>query len=185
MHIDRHDPSRYCANYCEENIWRLGNALALPKGSAWVVVISNAQRRVAIWHQLGAAHPLDPIVWDYHVVLAAAAAPDWHCFDFDSRLAQPAPIRDYLGASFPVPDRVPPGYRPLFKFIALERYLSEFGSDRSHMHSGEEGWLSPPPAWPAIGTSNTLADMIDMSNQRHGAVRDLAQTLRFFDLQRA
>ena len=177
MRIDSQDPSQYCANYCEENIWRLGSRLA-PR-TAWVLIISNFQQGVAIWRQRSASRVPDPIVWDYHVVLAAASAGGWDCLDFDTRLPCPVPLDTYLSASFPAQDRVPRAYRPLFKCIPLPRYLREFGSDRSHMRASG-AWLSPQPRWPAIGSHHTLPAMIDMRNRQHGQVFDLAQLRRFF-----
>lgn len=171
------ESSRYCANFCEENIWQLAQQIDQP---CQVVFISNPDRQVAFWQQQAA--PLgEPLVWDYHVVLFEQRSGQTLCHDFDSRLISPLSAVDYLTASFPEPHRVMPLYQPRFKLIEKERYLSGFASSRQHMRRDRQ-WLSPPPNWPCIGISNNQADnlqqLIDCDDKRWGACYSLPALLK-------
>ena len=169
-------PPRYCANFCEENIWQLAQHIDNP---CRVVFISNPNRQVAFWQQQSA--PLgEPLIWDYHVVLFEQRSSQVLCHDFDSRLSSGLAAVDYLSASFPQADNVMPQYQPIFKLIDKDRYLNGFASSRQHMRRDQQ-WLSPPPSWPCIGfsanRSDNLQQFIDSNDKQWGECYSLTALL--------
>lgn len=144
-------PPRHHPFYCEENIWHLCRGGEVTE----VLVITNAARRVALWHQQ-AAPPDQPIVWDYHVVAAGAG----RIWDLDSRLGYPIERDAYLTATFVTVGLQPPEYDPRFAVIAAAEFAREFRSDRSHMRRPDGSWQAPPPPWPPIADDSNLADYL-------------------------
>jgi protein N-terminal glutamine amidohydrolase len=142
----RHHPM-----YCEENIWHLCQDQAIDR----VVFITNAARRVALWHQR-AAPPDQPIVWDYHVIATAGAG----VYDLDSRLSCPVGPHEYLAATFATVGIQPPQYDPRFAVVEAEAYVRQLRSDRRHMRRADGSWQAPPPPWPAIGEGSNLGDYL-------------------------
>lgn len=161
---------RYCANYCEENVWQLAREPSLLEGPRRVVFITNATKSVAVFHQRSAPEPHEPVVWDYHVILAIVGR---GIYDLDSTLPFPCPIREYLDAAFrPVAAR----FRPKFRLIDADEYVEGFSSDRAHMRRADGSFQSPPPSWPApAGSAFVLAEVLDLSRRTPGAVLDLTQ----------
>jgi hypothetical protein len=154
----------YRAFWCEENIWHLVQHQAAAADDRLVLVITGAQDQVACWKQK-AGNELDPVVWDYHVVLATRAD-GWQIWDLDSRLGFPVPAQTWMQMTFPYPEQVPPRFRPRFAAIPAQDYLQRFGSDRAHMRDLHGQWQQPPPPWPAIdGQGLRLADLIQQARQ--------------------
>lgn len=104
------------------------------------------------------------MIWDYHVVLLANQL----VFDFDSLLDFPLSLVDYLNHSFDVVGD--PRFRPLFKLIEADVFITEFSSDRSHMLDPGGRFLQSPPKWDMIySNGNNLDHFIDMQSVEFGA----------------
>lgn len=146
--------------WCEENVWHLAQHPAVAAASErLVLLLSGAQAQVACWQQK-AGQDGDPILWDYHVVLAARFD-GWQIWDLDGRLGCPTGARQWLRATFPCPEVVPAAYQPRFAVIPADEYVARFGSDRAHMLDASGNWQQPPPPWAAItGTGLTLAEAL-------------------------
>lgn len=175
MHLDR-SLARYTPCYCEENIWHLAQHDALAQYDRWIIFIANHRRACAFWCQRGAPDPQAPVVWDYHVVLAARIDGTTWIFDFDSTLDFPVAARSYLDHTFPVAARIPPPFTPLFRVIPADQFVARFASDRSHMREANGSFIKPPPPWPEIHTAQeqmNLDRFIDMRAEFIGAVLDL------------
>lgn len=142
--------------WCEENIWQLAAHPAPGPGERRVLVLTGAAAEVACWEQR-AARPGRPLLWDYHVVLAAHDG-GWRIWDLDTRLGAPLPAADWLRGTFPAPERVRAAYQPRFAVFAAQAWRDGFGSDRAHMRRADGGWQRPPPPWPPpSGQAITLA----------------------------
>lgn len=149
--------------WCEENIWHLAAHPAPGPGERLVLVITGAGGEVACWQQR-AGPPDEPILWDYHVVLAAQGDGGWTLWDLDSRLGAPLPASDWLHGTFPCPERVRRPYRPRFAVFPATEWRTRLGSDRSHMRRADGGWQRPPPPWPPpAGGGLTLAQAIGLA----------------------
>jgi hypothetical protein len=164
----RHDvrrvPPLYQPFFCEENIWHLAQSADVPGAERLVLVISGEQG-VACWHQK-AGDEGAPILWDYHVVLAARDGGAWQLWDLDGRLGYPVPAEMWLRTTFPMPDLVPARYQPRFAVIPAAEYVRTLGTDRSHMRDAHGGWLKAPPPWPApAGHGLTLPDAVAQARQ--------------------
>jgi len=175
------EDSAYWPRFCEENVWHLAGNIARDVDEAWVVFISNHERRVAIWEQKARAGRA--MVWDYHVVLLESAGGRWRVTDPDSALETPIDANRYLAASFPpLPDEYSE-FRPLFRLIAADIYRATLRSDRSHMRSASGRWFAPPPPGPPIGQSGAQAEgsnlmrFVEMERPFVGTVCDLAGLL--------
>jgi hypothetical protein len=119
---------------------------------------------VACWKQK-AGSDSDPVLWDYHVVLATRGDA-WRVWDLDSRLGFPVAAQMWIQTTFPFQERVPRRFQPRFAAIPAEDYLRHFGSDRSHMRDFQGKWHRPPPPWTAIdGQGLRLADVIKQAKQ--------------------
>lgn len=163
---------RYHPYYCEENAWHLCQSPIVAAADPQVVVVSNATRSVALWHQR-AAPPDEPIAWDYHVLVAARAAGLWQVWDPDSRLGYPMHAGDYLTATFATVGHQPAVFDPRFRILAAATYTERLRSDRSHMCTAGGGWRKPPPPWPPISDpaeGTNLARFIDMDDAIAGEV---------------
>ncbi|MEX1368336.1 MAG: hypothetical protein AB1Z98_34715 [Nannocystaceae bacterium] len=164
----------YAPFYCEENIWQLSTAAALPSPRA-VLVISNPLHCVAIAHQRIAPTPGRPIVWDYHVILAAHTPTGWAIWDLDTTLGVPVPLGPYLRASFAYPDGFPPPFDARFRVVPAERYRQTLCTDRSHMLDEHGQHRAAPPPWPAIGTGTNLMRFVDTTAEFEGEVVPLTE----------
>lgn len=157
-------PILYQSFWCEENIWQLVQHPAAAAKERLVLVITGAEAQVACWKQK-AGNDIDPVLWDYHVVLATRGDA-WRVWDLDSRLGFPVAAQTWMQKTFPFPERVAPRFQPRFAAIPAEDYLREFGSDRSHMRDVHGKWQQPPPPWTAIdGQGLHLADVIQLARQ--------------------
>lgn len=162
-------PIPYQPFWCEENIWHLAAHPAPGAGERVVLVITGAVDEVACWNQR-AGHPGQPVLWDYHVVLAVRSAA-WEVWDLDTRLGAPLAFTAWLQGTFPMPERVRAPYQPRFGVFAAEAWIAGLRSDRSHMRRADGGWQHPPPSWPMIsGAGFTLAEAI--ATARDGLDRD-------------
>jgi len=129
----------------------------------------------------------DIVIWDYHVILLLRSrrrekASVW-VYDFDTRLAIPCSLKDYLHGTFK--EDVPPQYASLFRVVPAHLYLNNFASDRSHMLSpstslGEPVYLAPPPPYPPLGQihgkrNNLMASFVNVrtSEDTYGDVLDI------------
>jgi hypothetical protein len=139
-------PLPYQAFWCEENIWHLATHPAPGTGERLVLVITGAEAEVACWNQR-AGRPGQPILWDYHVVLAVRATA-WLIWDLDTRLGAPVPATAWLHGTFPQPERVREDFQPRFGVFTSAEWVSGFGSDRSHMRRADGTWHQPLPPWP-------------------------------------
>lgn len=159
---------RYCAYFCEENVWHLcaddgvtDRGAPIPVEERRVVFISNARKRVLMRNQrLGA------VQWDYHVVLLARG----RVWDLDSALELPTPLDRWVKESF-LP--LVPGCAPRFRVVDAPTYLERFASDRSHMIGPDGLPLQPLPPWPPIGPGMTLPRFIDLESPYVGDVLDV------------
>ena len=152
-------PILYQPFWCEENIWHLAVHPAPGTGERLVLVITGAGTEVACWNQR-AGSPGQPVLWDYHVILAVRS-PVWRIWDLDTSLGSPLPAQTWLHGTFPRPAQVRRTNQPRFAVFTASAWLAGFASDRSHMRRSDGGWQQPPPPWPPIdGLDLTLADAI-------------------------
>jgi hypothetical protein len=140
----------YTPRFCEENIWKLAQAL-LSQGfdpeTLQVVFLSNRKRQVALaWQKI--APPGRLLVWDYHVILLASMENELYVFDFETRLGFPCQADWYFRKTLPEALVLLKHLRPSVRIIPASSYLKRFCSDRSHM-LGEVG-PEDFPAWPPI-----------------------------------
>ncbi len=155
----------YTSLFCEENILLLIKSLiteGINIDNIRVIFIINESKQIAIFNQLS-ANIGEPIIWDYHVILAATIDKIETIFDFDSRLPFPCRIEHYLKSSFL--ENIKPQYISQFRIIAANQYLRYFYSDRSHM----AGVISKSkfPQYPTICSSSKfkmyLQDLVDIN----------------------
>ncbi|GMT28637.1 hypothetical protein PFISCL1PPCAC_19934, partial [Pristionchus fissidentatus] len=146
---------QYQSCYCEENVYLMGKEMAnhRPIDEFHVIFVSNSTRSVLLTNQL--ANENGTVCWDYHVILLHTNANSSLVYDLDSRLAFPVAATEYIIESFP--RQVRSELAPIFRLIPLSSYLSFFSSDRSHMLSPLGSYLSPPPPWPPISSSEALS----------------------------
>lgn len=138
--------------WCEENIWHLTADPRVADRAREVWLISNPERRVAMWAQRAAPSAEMPVVWDYHVVLLARGERGAELWDLDHTGPCPRPVTDWLAASFAPLDGLAAlkPLQPRFRVITAEVYRSSFASDRRHMRSEDGAWSAPPPPWEPI-----------------------------------
>lgn len=153
------DAPLYCPFYCEENVWQLCAHPRVADAERWVLFVSNAIRKVAMWGQRAAAAKDLPIAWDYHVVLLfrAPAEPTtgqgpgpWQIWDLDAREPDPRAAADWLARSFAHIGLLPPKYTPRFRMVSCADYRRHLRSDRRHMLRPDGLPRRAPPSWPAI-----------------------------------
>jgi hypothetical protein len=166
------DALPYAAFFCEENVWQIARSalVPVPVSSRHVVFISNAQRAVAMWSQRAAV--VDPVLWDYHVVLLA----DGVVVDVDCTAGKVLPVRDWVVASFR--EGIPDQAKPRFRVVDAAVFAALFSSDRSHM----QGAGKPEPPWPAPwqpALGMNLMRFVDLDDDVAGFVCDLSGLLAF------
>ena len=100
----------------------------------------------------------------------------WQVYDLDTLLSTPTPMVQYLESTFAGAD-LPAQFRPIFRLIDADEFVSVFSSDRSHMKDGDGNWLVAPPPWRPIirNQRSNLMDLIDMQTTSFGQTMDLAQ----------
>lgn len=163
---------RHAPYYCEENVWWLAQEPRFAGLPSEAVIISNERRTVAMRSQR-ASPAGEPIVWDYHVVLAVRSAEDVEVWDLDCTEGAPLSASAWLDASFDL--HVPRQLAPRFRVMASETYVTAFASDRRHMRRADGSWQAPPPPWPVIGAgAHSLERLIDLADATHGAAIDLS-----------
>lgn len=125
---------KYTPLFCEENIWKLIEALYLNKlaNPIHVLFIINRSSSIAIFNQKRSLNQ-KPVIWDYHVILTAQIENSTVVFDFDSKCEFPVDIKEYFNDTFPVNVSLYDSYIPMIKVIKAQDYLSHFHSDRQHM----------------------------------------------------
>lgn len=168
--------THYAPFYCEENVWWLAEEPRFAGQPTEVVFVSNARRTVAVWGQRAARGPGEPVVWDYHVVLATRGERGVEVWDLDSAIGTPLRAADWLDASFD--PRAAPRFAPRFRVVDASTFVARFASDRRHMRTPAGGWRVPPPSWPVIGDgAHNLEAWVDVHDDTFGAAIDL-DTLR-------
>jgi len=133
----------YTANFCEENIWQLGQrliTLGYTSQTLRVLMLSNAERHIALYQQQQQPSPGQPIIWDYHVLLLATDTQ--LIYDFDSRLPFPVSAERYFQETLMSTTQA--NWWVWIRAIPLVKYLAHFTSDRSHMLTS----TTPPNIWP-------------------------------------
>ncbi len=172
----------HCPFFCEENVWQLlrtGLPDAVADGAA-AVFVTNRHRTVAMWGQRAAR--VDPITWDYHVVvlLTGAGCEGGLVLDLDDRIRADWPVAQWLAHAFR-PD-LTAEFAPCFRIVPRAQFLERFSSDRSHMRDAKAQPTRPFPTWPApfdpqVGM--TLPRFFDLDDPIAGIVTDAAGLLRF------
>jgi hypothetical protein len=149
----------YTPLFCEENIWQLLRLVVeagVEPDALRVLLISNAERRVALLRQRRGNGPHGLVVWDYHVVLRSLARGGDLIYDYDTTLPFPTASADYLAATFPAEAAVAPPFRAQLREIPGDSYLRRFWSDRSHM-AGQVPAEAFPPWTPILATHEPIA----------------------------
>jgi hypothetical protein len=146
--------------FCEENVWRLAykKIRESPENRFYVCFVSNADKTVAMCHQLAGRSRNEPVYWDYHVILLRwSRDKQVLVFDIDSSLPYPQPLDLYLRESFSSDNMAfAPPFAPQFKIIPADLYLQYFASDRMHMYNTKsQTWNAPPPPYECIGGLST------------------------------
>jgi len=126
----------YTPLFCEENIWKLIDALYTNQGLSTkpidVLFILNQNNSIALFEQK-LSTGANPVIWDYHVVLVAKNTSNIVLFDFDSNCSLPKNIADYFHQTFPDNAVLPETVRPLLKPINADYFYKHFYSNRQHM----------------------------------------------------
>lgn len=131
-----------------------------------------------MWAQRAAA--VDPVVWDYHVVVVANDARGAVVVDVDCTAGAVLSLADWAAASFR--DFVPAAARPLFRVVDAPTFLRTFSSDRSHMLDDSGRPVKVPPSWPApVNGPMNLMRFVDLDDDIAGFVCDLDHLLHFGD----
>lgn len=160
----------YTENYCEENIWHLCQHPDLSDFSKKVLIISNRSKNCPFLQQKSSIDQ-QAVWWDYHVILLASKSGINLVYDFDSTLALPSSLSDYLRLTFDEKTNWRVSDFPGFKSIEASVYVQTFFSDRSHMKDPEGNWIFSPPHWPHIESEeklslSTLLDFTETSQER-------------------
>ncbi len=166
---------RYQPFFCEENVWHLSQSPGLSDLPRRVVFISNPRRACPLFLQRASECSLEPVIWDYHVVLAVLSD-GWRIWDLDSRLDLGVSLHQYTTATFVGAALLPPDLALRFRLVEADLYQERFRSGRAHMRGQDGRWLHPPPPWPAIvgdSQGSNLARFIDMEAEFIGVVTDL------------
>ena len=164
-------PHRYAPSYCEENVWWLAQEARFAGLPAEAVIVSNAARAVQMSAQRASASG-EPVLWDYHVVLAVRAAQGIEVWDLDCTAGAPLAACAWLDASFD--PLAPPALAPRFRRIEAGSYVATFASDRRHMRHDDGTWIAPPPPWPIVGGgAHALDRWLDLDDEAMGPPIDL------------
>jgi hypothetical protein len=163
-HAQRHQPF-----FCEENALLLvRDASGLP-GPRAAVFITNERGVVPMWGQRAAE--VDPILWDYHVVVLLPAL--GVIVDLDDRASVAWPVASWLTHAFrPLAD---PSLAPRFRIVDAPDLERTFSSDRRHMRDDGGKPLRPFPPWPAPFRADlgaTLPRFLDVHDDIAGVVVD-------------
>jgi hypothetical protein len=158
----------YQPYFCEENAWHLVTGTALPRPRAAVFITSSTDV-VPMWGQRAAS--VDPILWDYHVVVLL---PDHGVIvDLDDRCALVWSVDAWLTHAFrPLAD---PSLAPRFRVVDEDALRATFSTDRRHMRDDQGRCRQPFPPWPppwqpALGS--TLPRFLDPRDDVAGVVVD-------------
>ena len=144
-------PPRYCAYFCEENIWHLCAHPRVADSERAALFITNPKRRVAVWGQRLCTDPDLPIAWDYHVVLLfRPPGARWQAWDLDCHVREPQPAQTWLLSSFRGAQVLPPEFLPRFRLVPADDYRRHLRSDRRHMRDAAGEELQPHPSWAPI-----------------------------------
>lgn len=168
----------YAPYWCEENVWHLCADDRIGSGAAEVAIVTNADRRVALFHQRASTRRDGLVVWDYHVLLFACTN-GWQAWDLDTKLGLPVSALEYIERTFP--PVLDPTLAPRFRVLAAADYRVGFGSDRRHMRAHDGTWLQTPPPWPPIGRAHELPKLLDTDDCTSApwiGVDDLVQRYR-------
>lgn len=108
--------------YCEENVWRLAHRMTNKEGNRkrhqyQVVFVSNPTKCVPMFQQLANSNPLEPVFWDYHVILFETSKDGTKVLDIDSHLPYKLSLKDYLKAVFPNWNEWTQTYLPYFRYV--------------------------------------------------------------------
>uniref|UniRef100_A0A0A9Z8C0 Protein N-terminal glutamine amidohydrolase n=1 Tax=Lygus hesperus TaxID=30085 RepID=A0A0A9Z8C0_LYGHE len=191
----------YTKCYCEENIWKLVEALKLGESrvldQCWVVFISNDDRTIPLWKQkAGHQDSNHLVIWDYHVILVVRSednsSHEEYVVDFDTVLPFVFPLKDYYDLAIQDESQMIDSFKRKFRVIKATEYFEKFASDRSHMlridDSGVQVYASPPPSYPPIETKdskNNIQDFISMNSSAGcGQVLNLVEFLRYFTMNK-
>lgn len=167
-------PPGYTPLFCEENIWKLLEAIYTNTWQAGSIqplhalFIINAKNSVALFGQ-AKADEHQPLVWDYHVVLSALLHGKPVIYDFDSQCDFPADLTNYFNTTFPLHTNLQHDYRPLIRPIDAEYYFQHFSSDRQHMTG-----VIPQNQFPGYPVIQADAQLTPLTLQQ---CRDIDQTI--------
>ena len=169
------DDPPYQPFYCEENAWLLAQDPRCGPGERLVMLITGTTGHVAMWRQRPAEAPGEPLLWDYHVVLAVCGVDGWQVWDFECDLGMPIAAATWLDACFPHQERISAGFRPRFRVMPAAEYVATLRSDCSHMRAADGSYAKPPPTWaaPGGGFDSNLVQFVDLRQTFVGAVTDL------------
>ena len=154
--------TRYHPFYCEENLWWWCKSLSSDAlDNAFVLIISNPERRAAVGLQRLGRPPGDFMVWDYHVVGILQSATGAYLVDFDtSAESMTMDARWWFDTQEQLLTLVVDDYQPQFRPIPARSYLEKFSSSRRHMLREDGSYLQPAPHWPCIvSTSDDLSEI--------------------------
>ena len=138
------------------------------------VFITNHKRALSMWSQRAAI--IDPVVWDYHVVLLG----DGVIVDVDCTAGVILPVAHWVEAS--LRSFVPADAQPWFRVVDGPSFLATFSSDRSHMRDDNGVMSKPEPPWPALyqpALGMNLMRFVDLDDDIAGFVCDVAGLLSF------
>lgn len=180
---------KYCAFYCEENIWMLCQEPEFKDKTAIVAFISNPQQSCAIWHQKAAPSATEPVIFDYHVILIVRdqdkdnEQAHWQVWDLDTTLNFPVKAETYFHETFMVGYKVPKEYQPQFRLINAQDYILKLSSDRSHMKDEDSSYIHEAPKWEAsyqADKGNNLSRFVQMEEEFIGEVLGLDMMIERF-----
>ena len=164
----------YTSCYCEENVWMLCNKVKQYDlnllSSSSVLFISNPQKSVPIWKQRSQISDVDPVIWDYHVVMLSFCPnvdedkENYYIYDLDSTLPFPSLLSVYIKNALKSDSDLIEKYHRFLKVIPAKDYLNHFASDRSHMKLADGQWLATPPSYPCISTENCKMNLNEYLN---------------------
>ncbi|XP_021373125.1 protein N-terminal glutamine amidohydrolase-like isoform X2 [Mizuhopecten yessoensis] len=127
--------------------------------------ISNENKQIPLWYQKSSFAPDGVVVWDYHVIFVYNEGDVSLVYDLDTKLPFPCDFTEYAAKGIRPNKTVKKQYHRKFRVIPGLKFLSTFASDRSHMLDANKQWLSDPPLYPCIQTSdstNNIQDYISM-----------------------